>query len=311
MYIFYHGDMDGIVSAHIFLENYLKSFASYVPVIEMREFRYDQEDEVLNIKLNQSKEELVTFVDCCPSKEILNKLLTKTKNITILDHHISKKPIVDELYQEGLIDGMSYVGASASLITYCWWKYKKDLEKTILFLDMFGKSRIAQDKTDIPLSLKLVNSWDIWNGFYSEAEAYKTFFECQNFLPNSKEVKNILENNMEVQRAIVNGNIMLQFYHQWGDQYCKRFGYETRYKGNNFFVLNVGNANSKIFGDRINNYDAVIIYCNDGEQYRCSIYSTKTEFNCANFAEQFGGGGHKGAAGFVLDKLPAWLGKKK
>ena len=104
---------------------------------------------------------------------------------------------------------------------------------------------------------------------------------------------------------------MMQFFHNWGRQYCERFGYEVQYKTNSFFVLNVGNANSKIFGDLIKDYDAVIIYCNDGTKYRCSIYSQKDTFNCAEFAEQFSGGGHKGAAGFVLNNLPIWLRDKR
>ena len=45
--------------------------------------------------------------------------------------------------------------------------------------------------------------------------------------------------------------------------------------------------------------------------YKCSIYSVKEDFDCSKFAEKFGGGGHKGAAGFSLDKLPLWLRGKK
>jgi oligoribonuclease NrnB/cAMP/cGMP phosphodiesterase (DHH superfamily) len=179
-----------------------------------------------------------------------------------------------------------------------------------MFLDKFGKSRIAQDKSDVPLSIKLVNSWDIWNGLYIDAEPYKVYFECQNLTPVDDEVKELLSNDIKVNKAIIEGNIMLKFYHNWGKQYCERYGYPIQYKKNDFFVLNVGNANSKIFGDIINDYDAVIIYCNNGVKYKCSIYSAK-DFDCAKFAEQFGGGGHKGAAGFVIDELPVWLRDRK
>ena len=120
-----------------------------------------------------------------------------------------------------------------------------------------------------------------------------------------------LNNDVEIRKAIRDGYVMMQFFHNWGRQYCERFGYEVQYKTNSFFVLNVGNANSKIFGDLIKDYDAVIIYCNDGTKYKCSIYSQKDTFNCAEFAEQFSGGGHKGAAGFVLNNLPIWLRDKR
>ena len=58
---------------------------------------------------------------------------------------------------------------------------------------------------------------------------------------------------------------MLNFYHNWGEQYCQRYGYAIQYQDKRIFVLNVGNANSKIFGERIYTYDAVMIYCYNGE----------------------------------------------
>lgn len=305
MIVFYHGDMDGIVSAHL----YFKKVDSRINdlVVKTFEFEYDKEKDILtNPSINNVAEDVI-FVDCCPNEDVLQYLIEKKKNIIILDHHISKKALIDKYCKEGLISGMSYIGASGTLITWCWFKFNKDVEKIINFLDVFGISRENQDKSDIPLSIRLINSWDIWNGLYIEAEAYKTYFECQNFKPRDKEIDPLLENNLAVQKAVVNGTIMLDFYHTWGEQYCKRYGYEIKYKKKKIFVLNVGNANSKIFGDRINEYDAVMIYCYDGEKYKCSIYSNKESFDCSTFAEALGGGGHKGAAGFVIKKLPIWL----
>lgn len=307
MLIFYHGDMDGIAAANIYLENI--TYATETK-IKAYEFEYDKEDSILNLKIT-GKQEDVIFVDCCPNEHILQHLIPMARSLTILDHHISKKELINKYYKEGLINGMSYIGASATLITWCWFHFNQDIEKIIIFLDKFGTSKVAQEKSDVPLAIKLVNSWDIWNGLYIDAEPYKIYFETQNFTPLDEGVKYILNNDVEIRKAIRDGYVMMQFFHNWGRQYCERFGYEVQYKTNSFFVLNVGNANSKIFGDLIKNYDAVIIYCNDGTKYRCSIYSQKDTFNCAEFAEQFSGGGHKGAAGFVLNNLPIWLRDKR
>lgn len=38
--------------------------------------------------------------------------------------------------------------------------------------------------------------------------------------------------------------------------------------------------------------------------WKVSIYSTKPEIDCGAIAKSFGGGGHKGAAGFICDRLP-------
>ena len=39
-------------------------------------------------------------------------------------------------------------------------------------------------------------------------------------------------------------------------------------------------------------------------RWRVSLYSTKPEVDCAAIAKLLGGGGHRGAAGFICEKLP-------
>ena len=84
----------------------------------------------------------------------------------------------------------------------------------------------------------------------------------------------------------------------------KRYAFETvleyidgSYK--HILVANLGNANSKFFGNRISCYDAVVTQCFDGDKWNFSIYSEDEDFDCSLVARYFGGGGHKGAAGFT------------
>lgn len=52
-------------------------------------------------------------------------------------------------------------------------------------------------------------------------------------------------------------------------------------------------------------HDAMCVYGQlKDRRWRVSLYSTKEEVDCGAIAKAFGGGGHKGAAGFVCDKLP-------
>lgn len=52
-------------------------------------------------------------------------------------------------------------------------------------------------------------------------------------------------------------------------------------------------------------YDAMCVYGRlKNGKYRVSLYSTKEEVDCGAIAKALGGGGHKGAAGFICDKLP-------
>ena len=319
MYVFYHGDMDGIASCNLYIrQNLIKDFQALTR-ISVYKFEYDKQQAIIDVfkrtmGSGQNNEEVV-FVDCCPNEDVLKFLSSKTlKNIIILDHHITNKPLFDKYFQQGIITGISYMGVSATLIVWAWFYFKKDIETILLFLDRYKTSLRNQDDSPVPLSIKLINSWDIWDNLRVDAEAYKTYFEAQDYNPleNDKEVENLMDDDVTIKKAILNGSLMVQFFHQWSNIYCKRYGYPVKYKTNDFFVLNIGNANSKVFGDIIDDYDAVITYCNNGIKYNCSIYaSEKSEFDCASFAEQFGGGGHKKAAGFVLDELPIWLRDRK
>ena len=40
------------------------------------------------------------------------------------------------------------------------------------------------------------------------------------------------------------------------------------------------------------------------EKWTVSMYSTREDVECGEVAVKYGGGGHKGAAGFQCDKLP-------
>lgn len=52
-------------------------------------------------------------------------------------------------------------------------------------------------------------------------------------------------------------------------------------------------------------HDVMCAYAqmSDG-RWKVSLYSTKPEINCGAICKTFGGGGHKGAAGFMCDNLP-------
>ena len=52
-------------------------------------------------------------------------------------------------------------------------------------------------------------------------------------------------------------------------------------------------------------YDLMIAFCRRKDKlWNVSLYSTKTDVDCGAIAKSFGGGGHKGAAGFQCAELP-------
>ena len=314
MKIFYHGDMDGIVAGYLLCNETLGG-TNHPEKRELYEFDYNNQKKIDD--LSYDRQENIFFVDCAPDKEILDDLIGYVNRIFIIDHHVSREEMLKEYILEGEIDGFFYNGASASLLVYCWNKYIRTGERTLLevkdFLDWFSLSKENQEKSDIPLSIRLVNSWDIWNGFYIDAEAFKIAFESKGLTPlDQKEIKSLLYDNRIVANTINEGYIMKKQIQSWADTFMKRYGYEVEFEGNKFFVANLGQGNSKYFGERIKQYDAVIAYCFNGRLWTFSIYSdSEKKFDCSEFAMRFYGGGHKKAAGFRMKEFPDWLRKKK
>lgn len=308
MKVFYHGDMDGIVAATILYRDILLDPVS----VHCELYEFDYNNQQMLEDLDYDRRENIYFVDCSPDEELLNDIIEWSGNVFIIDHHVSKKEMLEKYYKTEEIDGMFYNGASASLITYCWATMIKTGKRTIQevkdFLDWFGTSRENQEKSDIPFSIRLVNSWDIWNGLYIDAEPFKIAFEAKQLLPSDKEVYNILNDDRLVANTINEGYIMKKQIQSWAEIFMKRYGYEVEFESHKFFVANLGNGNSKYFGDRINKYDAVITYCFNGNLWTFSIYSSADkDFDCSIFATRFNGGGHKKAAGFRTKDFPDWL----
>ena len=42
-------------------------------------------------------------------------------------------------------------------------------------------------------------------------------------------------------------------------------------------------------------------FCYNGKQFIVSVYSNKEDVDCSLFAKRYGGGGHKGAAGYTVE----------
>lgn len=77
------------------------------------------------------------------------------------------------------------------------------------------------------------------------------------------------------------------------------------YKGTTFICQNTMKKSSMTFEHMMDRYTAAIAFSYSGKtgMWMYSVYSTKEDFDCKEFCEQFGGGGHKGAAGFSSKKL--------
>jgi len=96
--------------------------------------------------------------------------------------------------------------------------------------------------------------------------------------------------------------IIKQYIDKDNTIYRNSWSYETEIDGLKCLVVNK-KTNSWVFGEKYNEYPIVMVWAFNGTKYSYSIFSNNPDIDCSKIAEKYGGGGHKGAAGFSSDEL--------
>lgn len=181
--------------------------------------------------------------------------------------------------------------------------------------------------TPMPKAVSLIGDYDSWRLAMPESREFYEGAKIFILSPESTFWPVLLKDDPELLQMIQAAGQIATAYR---DQYClsirKSYGYETELAGHKAYAMNLFGFGSGQFGDLFKKYPLVIAYVHDGVKFTVSLYSETIDVGA--IAQQFGGGGHKGAAGFVcpflLFKQPmpetdqpiptsiynAWLGKE-
>lgn len=284
MKCFYHNDLDGRCAGAI---------------VAQYEDNYNREDffEVdyimdLTPMINKIKDgEKVYFVDYSfteTTKHILMSLIERCDVIWI-DHHLSSIQLEEK--NEWNIKGIRNDRASGAALTYMYLHNK------------------AFDS--IPRYVKLVSDYDCWRfKFDPETTRFKIGIETEDYdaldmvwkLLNYHHHTNFEMSIMTLNKIIKKGEVIKGYIDKDNAQYRNNFAYESEIDGHKCLVVN-RRSNSWIFGEKYSEYPVVMVWVFNGSKYSYSIFSGDPNVNCAKIAEKFGGGGHKGAAGFSSNEL--------
>lgn len=298
MKVFYHNDMDGIVSAQIILQA-MRQRKEKINGEDYIEMDYNKEFPLDIIQPNEQ----VYIVDYSIAPEQMLELLNKTKRVVWIDHHISAIEKYEPFEELKHINGIRANGLAGCVLT--WWYFHGRQHETEEFIKDYPKNVNSLYRFVIPEYVRLAGDWDVWEHLYGTRT--KEFTVCFNTRIKSPFDDHMFENIVAGQNLdlfLRAGEDMIDFRDGWANTFMKRYGFETTIDGHRAYVANLGNGNSEYFGDLINYYDLVGTFCFNGDTYTCSLYSVKPEVNCAEICIKRGGGGHKGAAGFVCKELP-------
>jgi hypothetical protein len=276
MKCYHHNDLDGRCAAAIVLKAKKDFFPEIPEETEMIAMDYKDAVDVSRIKPN----ELVIIVDFSFKPEIMAEILNITREVIWIDHHATAK---DYPYQD-LPGTRDFTDKGLSGCELTWVHFYPDL--------------------DPPPAVKLIGDYDSWR-LRSQPHCFNFYegMKLKDTRPGSDLWAVLLEGGVSrVSQICAEGGTAILYR----DNYCagvrKAFGYPVCFEGHIMYATNFYMFGSRGFGKVFNLYDACIAYIHDGEKFTVSLYSEKIDVSA--IASKHGGGGHKGAAGFVCRDLP-------
>lgn len=252
------------------------------------------------------------MVDFSLKRELMEHLHAAFgENFIWIDHH---GPAIKEMEDIG-IWGLRTVGYAACELVW----------------DYFQPITVATAGLQMPEMIELLGRYDVWDqrdmtrwkeeilpfqyGMRNHDtdprdhyQFWKLIFDRFKRTPYQKAVGAHFEFITKIQGE---GRTILSYQAKQDEKYMKAYAFEGVFEHEPALVVNRGMNNSRAFGSRYDplKHAFMVSYVRrrDGG-YTVSIYSDKEHVHCGQIAQGYGGGGHKGAAGFHTDTDPIALG---
>ena len=278
MICFHHNDADGRCAAYL-----VKTLT------QNEDSRFVEMDYGKLFDLSMiHPEEVVYIVDYSITPLEMKRLLEITKNVIWIDHH---KTAIDKFkdYPEP-IPGLRVDGVAACVLTY-------------IFLS--GGELIGDlNKSVTPLFVRLIGDYDIWKFEYGDdTRAFHAGLLSRDYTPSSTLWK-FLEYDEECYNLVNDGYIIMNYKKAFAKEYLNSFSEKVMFDGYKALTVNIGNVSSDFFESASKDgYDLFISYVIDDGLWRISLRSPK-DIDVSEIAKRYGGGGHRGAAGFQCKELP-------
>lgn len=298
-FIFYHkSDLDGKCSGAI-ADRYFHQRLDNPLNIEHQLYPLDYYDELPLEEMNEGS--VLYFLDIFPQpyEEKYNDIISKgvkPDNIIVCDHH---KTFLDSEVSKK-VKGNSQLGLSGCELTYMYFhnsesKWVPTWVRLLGRYDVWDKSDInkweneilpfqygARSRNTEPCSIEHPDS--LWSIIYK-----KSIYELEFFIDSIiREGKTILENEKIENKRIMDNH-----------------SFDALFNKTKCLVCNTNKYSSQVFESKWDPLEYYFMmpfsFVSEGK-IRASLYTTHEGVDVSTIAKSLGGGGHKGAAGFVVDK---------
>lgn len=325
--IIHHNDDDGFASAYIakyYFETREQNVditlieADYIyPLEKLIEKTHKLDpyefDEILLLDYSISTSENIRYIQTLHHDWL---------NITWIDHHRTSVETMHMYPYLKEFRGIVCDGISATALTYIYFMIGKSLfdkVSPILSSAIISKVPMRPDQRDkifeiikIPKVLRAINDYDIWDHRNPETTLFHYGFNISYYVIYSILDESVAATDIEdkiYSKAVEDGTVITDYIDKVNseDIDAASFAWALNVDGRDYkcICLNTMKTTSLTFGDHIKDYDICIAFWYNGKKiaWSYSLYTVKSNVDCAAIAKSFGGGGHKQAAGFSSKEL--------
>lgn len=290
--IHHSADLDGICSREV-ARKALGTTADYLG--------WDYGQEIPDL----APYETVYLIDISLPPEVMKANAAK---LIWIDHHKS----AIEANKDTVFEGIQIDGVAACRLAWQWFHPNQDD-----FVPT-GKRQYVDHEVDEPYAVQLLGEYDIWDKRNPDTDPFQLGMQAEkspdwsrlfaNPGPGSEHV-----GPMYVAGIIDRGRAIQVYTDLMNAQISTERGFDVVFEGLTFRALNIARCNSLTFTAALKpHHDGCLAYFFNGKKWRFSLYHAvgKEHHDLSQIAVKYGGGGHRGACGFELDKdkLPESLG---
>jgi oligoribonuclease NrnB/cAMP/cGMP phosphodiesterase (DHH superfamily) len=160
--------------------------------------------------------------------------------------------------------------------------------------------------SDIPMSVKLLSDYDAWHNSNKNYwdNMVLPFQYGMRVICNSVDTfpMDLLSSDKRVFEIIKDGLLILKYMKMTNESIANSSSFECDFKGLKAVCLNTPLFSSDSFKSVYDEakHDIMLAYQFNGKAWKFSIYCTKEYIDGSAISKSFGGGGHKGASGFII-----------
>ena len=212
-----------------------------------------------------------------------------------IDHHIS----AIQKYNDHQIKGYRIDGVAACRLAWQWFT----LEPSILP----EKHQFDNRKVNEPFALTLAGEYDVWVHKGDGDIEFQFGLDAQekidwDWIFDDRERE-------YVDRILASGKSAMNCYAKRDGDVMRERSFVAKWEGLTFLALNTPRCNSNTFASKDvpeTGHDALMAFFWNGKVWTFSLYHAahRKDIDLSLIASKYGGGGHKGACGFRLNKFP-------